>query len=39
VDKSTGVVCDQTVSLNGYQASRDYPEQLRRVRFTHKSVI
>ena len=33
VDKSTGVVCDQTVSLNGYQASRDYPEQLRRVRF------
>ena len=33
VDKTTGVLCDQRVSLNGYQSARDYPEMLRRVRF------
>ena len=33
VDKTTGVVCDQTVALNGHYAARDYPEHLRRVRF------
>ena len=33
VDKSTGVVCDQTVVLNGYKSAKDYPEHLRRVRF------
>ena len=33
VDKTTGVVCDQTVALNGHYAVRDYPEHLRRVRF------
>ena len=33
VDKTTGVVCDQSVALNGHYAARDYPEHLRRVRF------
>jgi len=33
VDKATGVVCDQTMALNGYKSARDYPEHLRRVRF------
>jgi hypothetical protein len=33
VDKSTDVVCDQRVALNGQYSRQDYPEQLRRVRF------
>jgi Transposase DDE domain/Domain of unknown function (DUF4372) len=33
VDKSTGVICDQLVALNGQYSVKDYPEQLRRVRF------
>ena len=32
-DRETGVICDHTVALNGYYASRDYPEYLRRIRF------
>lgn len=31
VDKTTGVVCDQTIRLSGVLASRDYPDKLRRV--------
>ena len=30
-DRSTGVICDQPVALNGLYAARDYPGQLRRV--------
>jgi len=33
VDKSTGVRCDQTVVLKGYQAHKDYPERLRRIKY------
>jgi hypothetical protein len=33
VDKQTGVRCDQTIKLNGYQTRRDYPEPLRRIRY------
>ena len=32
-DRSTGVVCDQMIAMNGYYIARDYPEHLRRVRF------
>jgi len=42
VDKGTGVVCDQSVALNGFKAAKDYPEHLRRVRFkdaTGKTLI
>jgi Transposase DDE domain/Domain of unknown function (DUF4372) len=33
VDKSTGLRCDQTILLTGLNTSRDYPIQLRRVKF------
>ena len=33
VDKSTGVQCDQVILLNGFYASKDYPEKLRRIRY------
>jgi hypothetical protein len=33
VDKSTGLRCDQTITLTGYQAKKDYPELLRRVKY------
>ena len=43
VDKATGVMCDQTMALNGYKSAKDYPEHLRRVRFkdplTGKTLI
>jgi hypothetical protein len=33
VDKSTGVLCDQTIGLSGYYSKKNYPEKLRRVKF------
>ena len=43
VDKATGLRCDQTVSLCGFYAQKDYPEKLRRVRYfdqqTHKALV
>jgi transposase len=33
VTRSTGVICDQTIALDGYLTRRDYPEHLRRIRF------
>lgn len=33
VNKSTGLQCDQTVSLVGYYMKKGYPERLRRIRF------
>ena len=32
-DRENGVICDQRIALNGYHGSRNYPEQLRRVRY------
>jgi hypothetical protein len=32
-DRSTGIICDQRIILDGYYISQDYPEQLRRIRF------
>jgi hypothetical protein len=32
-DRTTGVICDQTVALNGFRSSRHYPDHLRRIRF------
>ena len=32
-DRSTGLICDQTIVLNGYYASKRYPQHLRRIRF------
>ena len=33
VERTTGVICDQRVMLNGYYSARKYPEHLRRIRF------
>jgi hypothetical protein len=33
VDRTTGLICDQTIVLEGQYSQQDYPEQLRRVRF------
>jgi len=32
-DRTTGLICDQTVLLNGILSSQRYPQQLRRIRF------
>jgi hypothetical protein len=32
-DRSTGVISDQRVMLNGYYSAKKYPEHLRRIRF------
>jgi hypothetical protein len=32
-NRHTGVICDQSIALNGFYISRDYPEHLRRIRF------
>ena len=43
VDRASGLVCDQTIALNGFYVSKDYPEHLRRIRFkdpqTGKTLI
>jgi len=43
VDKTTGLRCDQTIRLNGFYASQDYPAVLRRISFfdieTNKKFI
>jgi len=33
VDKSTGVMFDQTVALTGFYSKKDYPEKLRRIKY------
>jgi len=33
VDRATGLVCDQSIALDGFYAQKDYPDHLRRVRF------
>ena len=32
-DRTTGVMCDQSIALNGFYVAKDYPEHLRRIRF------
>ena len=32
-DRASGVLCDQTIALNGFYAAKDYPGHLRRIRF------
>ena len=34
VDKATGLRCDQTIMLSGVKSSKDYPDRLRRIRYT-----
>jgi len=33
IDKSTGLICDQTIRLTNFYAAKDYPDQLRRVKY------
>jgi len=33
VDKSTGVLCDQSGELKGFYSSKGYPEKIRRIKF------
>ncbi len=33
VDRSTGLISDQTIALNGHYAAKRYPAHLRRIRF------
>jgi hypothetical protein len=43
VDRDTGLICDQTISLNGFYAAKDYPQSMRRVRYrdpkTDKTLV
>jgi hypothetical protein len=43
VDRSTGIICDQTIALTGTISHKDYPTHLRRIRFkdaeTGKSLV
>jgi hypothetical protein len=32
-DRTTGIICDQTIALNGHYSQQHYPDQLRRIRF------
>jgi hypothetical protein len=32
-DRTTGIICDQRIALNGFYVAKEYPEQLRRIRF------
>ena len=33
VDRSSGVICDQTIRLTGVHSATDYPETLRRIKY------
>ena len=43
VDKATGLICDQTILLDGQHSSTAYPGKLRRVRYydadTQKNLV
>jgi len=32
-DRNSGVICDQTIALDGFYSQQHYPEHLRRIRF------
>lgn len=32
-DRNAGIICDQTIALDGFYAQKDYPQHLRRIRF------
>jgi hypothetical protein len=37
-DRKNGVLCDQTIALNGFYPSKGYPEHLRRIRFNDREL-
>ncbi len=32
-DRASGIICDQTIALDGFYTKQDYPDHLRRIRF------
>ncbi len=38
VDRTTGVICDQTINLTGFYQSKDYPDKLRRIKYYDKQT-
>ena len=42
-DRAAGIICDQTIALDGHYTAKSYPEHLRRIRFrdpeTAKTLI
>jgi len=38
VDRSTGVICDQTIVLTGVKSAKDYPQPLRRVKYRDEEI-
>lgn len=42
-DRNIGIICDQTIALDGFYSKKDYPQHLRRIRFndaeTGKTLI
>jgi hypothetical protein len=38
VERSSGLVCDQSIALNGHYISQDYPEHLHRIRFKDPTI-
>jgi len=39
VDKSTGLICDQTIVLTGVKSKKDYPDKLRRIRYKDPKTL
>ena len=39
IDKTTGLICDQTIRLTGFYASKDYPDKLRRIRYRDPKTV
>lgn len=43
VDRTKGLICDQRIAFNNYRSLRDYPAQMRRIRYrdplTNKSLV
>jgi hypothetical protein len=37
-NRAKGVMCDQTIMLNGFYAVKDYPDKMRRVKFYDKET-
>lgn len=39
VDKSTGLICDQTIILTGAKSKKEYPDKLRRIKFKDPKTL
>ena len=38
-DRASGIICDQTIALNGYHSRQHYPDHLRRIRLRDPGSI